>query len=195
MTIRILCTLTILLAGWIALASKASSAPAQEQYKMDAVHSGLVFRITHLGMSYTFGRFNDVQGSFSLDRSNPAGSSFQFTAKAASVDTNNAKRDQHLRGPDFFNAKQFPKITFKSTKVKATDKGYELTGNITLHGKTRPITIQLEKVGEGKDPWGHYRVGFVTSFKIKRTEFGMDRMLDVVGDVVELSMSFEGVRS
>jgi len=119
------------------------------------------------------------------------------------VDTGNAKRDEHLRGPDFFNAKEFPAISFKSTSLTATEsdgadagKAYTLAGDLTLMGVTKPITVQAVKLAEGKDPWGNFRIGFDTSFKIKRSDFGMTYGVDngVVGDEVTIMLSFEGIK-
>ena len=173
----------------------APSVSLAADYALDATHTGVVFKVQHLGMSYTFGRFNDVEGSISFDDVALDKSAFEFTVKAGSVDTGNKKRDDHLRGPDFFSAKQFPVIRFRSTKVETAEDGtYELTGEMSLHGKKRSITVPLTKMGEGKDPWGKQRIGFATTFTIKRSDYGMDKMLDVVGDDVTMMISFEGVR-
>jgi polyisoprenoid-binding protein YceI len=114
---------------------------------------------------------------------------------AKDVDTYDAKRDKHLQSPDFFDVGQHPLITFKSTSLKklAGDL-YEVTGDLTLLGKTRPITFQVRQTGYGKDPWGDYRRGFETEFTIKRSEFGMNFLLDVVSDEVDLTVSVEGIR-
>ncbi len=173
----------------------AADEPANEpsagtQYKLDPVHSSFYFKIKHLNVSYVFGRFNDAHGQYTLGEQ-PA---FQFTIQTKNVDTNTPKRDDDLRSPDFFNVKQYPKITFKSTKVSKSDAGYNVTGELTIHGKTNTITVPLEKVGENKDPWGGYRSGFATEFTLKRSDYGMDHMLDSVGDEVTLMISFEGVR-
>ncbi len=161
-----------------------------DQWKVDPDHSAIVFSISHLDTSNQHGRFNEIAGSVNTGEQ----ASFGFTVQAASVDTNNAKRDDHLRGPDFFNAKQFPTITFESTEATANEAGYALTGNITLHGVTNPITVQMVKVGEADDPWGKHRVGFESSFTVNRSDFGMDNMLEMVGDEVTLTVSFEAIR-
>src|SRR5205814_1693310 len=111
----------------------ASAAPAlaADDYALDAMHAAVTFKISHLGLSWTFGRFNDVSGGFTLDRDDPGKSSFALAIKTESVDTNNPKRDEHLRSPDFFNAKQFPVITFKSTTVKPIADGFEVAGEFT----------------------------------------------------------------
>ena len=197
MTRRIVLMLAALTVGvGLIGALRAQSAPAAPAtYKLDGVHSMVIFRIKHLGVSYTYGRFNDVSGTVKWAGSNPAGASFDVTIKAASVDTNEPRRDQHLRGPDFFDAKQFPTIRFKSTNTEAGEGGaFKLTGNLTLHGVTQPITVTFQQIGEGKDPWGGYRAGFESTFKIKRSDFGMTKILNAAGDEVTLMVSLEGIR-
>ncbi len=171
-----------------------STASAADDYKLDESHTGIVFVIKHLNMSYTYGRFNESEGVFAIDTNDPTRSSFSFTVKTASVDTGHKKRDEHLRSPDFFNAKQFPVITFKSTAVEAVEQGYRVAGDLTLHGVSRSLTVELEKLGEGKDPWGNDRIGFATELRIKRSDFGIDHMLSAVGDDVRILISFEGIR-
>ncbi len=168
----------------------AASQARGDAYKLDPSHAAVVFKITHLGLSYTFGWFNEVSGSFTTG-DDPA---FEFTVKTASVNTNFPKRDEHLRNPDFFNAKQFPVITFKSTGVKKDGDILHVTGDMTLHGVTRSITVNLKKMGEADDPWGNHRAGYATKFTIKRSDYGMDKMLELVGDEVTLMVSFEGIR-
>ncbi len=162
-----------------------------DNYKLDEAHMGFYFKINHLGFSETMGRFNKAQGTFTLDADK---SSFDFTIDAASIDTGVEKRDDHLRSPDFFNVKQFPKLTFKSTGVTVSDDTYSVAGDLTIHGVTRPITFQLQKIGEGDGPGGSYRSGFSTTHVIRRSDFGMDKMLPAVGDEVTMMISFEGIR-
>ena len=115
----------------------AGAARAAENYEMDGMHSGVTFKISHVGLSWIFGRFNDLSGNFTIDPSNPAGDSFAMTIKTESIDTNNRKRDEHLSSPDFFNVKQFPAIAFQSTAVKPSQDGYQVTGDLTMHGAQR----------------------------------------------------------
>src|SRR5947209_1273931 len=139
----------------------SSPAAAADTYQLDPTHASVFFRVKHLGVSYCYGRFNDLAGSLVLDEQNPANNSLQVQVKADTVDTNNAKRDQHLKGPDFFNVREFPVISFKSRQVKpVSPQAYEVTGDLTLHGVTRTITVQLQRVGSGRDPRGGYRTGF-----------------------------------
>jgi polyisoprenoid-binding protein YceI len=160
---------------------------------VDPVHSSVLFRSGHLGMSHVWGRFGDVAGTISFDEQNPAANAVEIEVKSASVDSGNAKRDEHLRSPDFLNAKQFPSITFKSQQVKQTDaNNYEVTGTLTLHGVSKPATVKLQKLGSGKTPFGDVRTGMETTFQIKRSDFDMKNMLEAVGDDVVLIVSLEG---
>jgi polyisoprenoid-binding protein YceI len=183
-----------LLVGLGLLLAAASSARA-EDYKVDPVHSSLVFRSKHFGVGYIFGRFNEFSGTFRLDDKNAANSAIEMEVKAGSIDTNFAKRDAHLKGPDFFNVKQFPTIAFKSTSFKKVDDAhYEVTGDLTLHGVAKPVTVKLERVGSGKDPMGTYRTGLETTFTIKRSDFDMKFMLEGIGDEVRITLAVEGMR-
>ena len=168
----------------------ASAAAGAMAYKLDGAHTSVYFRITHLGMSFIYGRFNNVSGRIAVGDD----STFDFSVKTADIDTNHAKRDNHLRSPDFFNARQFPTITFKSTEVHGHGEEIQVTGDLTLHGVNREISFHMKKMGEGSDPWGNERIGFATEFTIKRSNFGMTKMLNVVGDDVDLMISFEGIR-
>jgi polyisoprenoid-binding protein YceI len=171
------------------------SAPARaESFKLDPVHSSLIFRIKHLGVGYIYGRFNDFSGSFAFDK-DPARCALSAEIKVASIDSNNATRDKHLRSADFFNVKEFPKITFKSTRVRVLDaRTYEVTGNLTLHGVTKSVTARLERIGTGKDPFTKgVRTGFETTFTLKRSDFGMKFMTGAIGDEVRITLAAEGV--
>ena len=174
-----------------------SGAPARaDSFTIDPVHSSLIFRTSHLGVGFIYGRFNTFSGSFAFAR-DPAGCSLNVTIEAASVDTNNAARDKHLRSDAFFNVKEFPKITFKSTRVRLVGgKTYEVTGDLTLHGVTRPVTARLERIGSGKDPRTRaVRTGFQTTFTIKRSDFGMKFMLGGIGDEVRVILAAEGLQT
>lgn len=187
-------TRMVVMAAFMAVMGSGAREAAADQYKFDPGHTAVVFKISHLGMSETYGRFNDVTGSFTLASAEDDGSGFEVAIKTASVDTGNKKRDDHLRSPDFFNANQFPVITYKTTKVQTHDGRLNLTGDLTLHGVTKEVAISLKKHGEGKDPWGNYRAGFSAKFTIKRSDFGMAGMPDAIGDEVTLMVSFEGIR-
>lgn len=182
--------------GALSAALLASPAAfAADAYKIDDVHSHLNFKILHLNTGYQYGRFNDFEGTVWVDEKNPANSKVEITAKTESIDTRAPKRDEHLRSPDFFNAKQFPTLSFKSTKVEAAGKDtYKVTGNLTLHGVTKPLTFTFHKTGEGKDPWGGFRMGGEATFSINRFDYGINYMPDGLGKDVTLMLSFEGVK-
>ncbi|MBI4566544.1 MAG: YceI family protein [Planctomycetes bacterium] len=188
------------LALWLAPAGAPSvpasaASAAADKYEIDPVHSFALFKIKHFNLGYVWGRINGPAGAIVVDEADPSKSSVEVELKAENVDTANEKRDQHLKGPDFFNAKQFPAITFKSASVKKTgDATYEVTGDFTLLGVSKKVTATLTRIGAGKDPWGGTRVGFEGSFTIKRSEHGMKHMLDGVGDDVHISVAFEGVK-
>ncbi|MBL8878433.1 MAG: YceI family protein [Phycisphaerales bacterium] len=173
----------------------AAATVAADEYKVDAVHSSAIFRIKHMNVSYSYGRFNDISGTIKWDDEKTAESSLKVEVKVASIDTADAKRDAHLKSADFFDAEKHPTITFQSKSIKKTgDNKYEVAGELTLHGVTKPLTISLDKTGAGADPWGGNRAGFETTFTIKRSEFGMDKMLTGAGDEVRMIVSLEGVK-
>ena len=117
---------------------------------------------------------------------------FAVDIKATSIDTANAQRDNHLRSPDFFNVKQFPAIGFKSTAVKQVKGGFEVTGDFTMHGVTKPLTFTLEGGKESEFPKGVKRTGFTTNLVLKRSDFGIDKGVPMVGDEVHVEISFQG---
>ena len=166
-------------------------------YEIDTAHSMIIFRAKHNGVSYNYGRFNEFTGKIGMaDPMHISTSTVEFEVKAASVDTGNEKRDQHLRSSDFFSAKQFPVITFKSTKVKAKEDKkdvLEVTGDLELHGVKKSITVDVEITGraEGKD--GESLIGFESTFTIKRSEFGMTYGMGPVSDDIRLTVSIEAV--
>jgi polyisoprenoid-binding protein YceI len=165
-----------------------------DDYAIDTMHAGVAFKISHLGLSWVQGRFDRFAGGFTLDPDDPNRCSFAMTINADSVDTNNQKRDDHLRSPDFFNVKQFPTIAFKSTSVKAIPDGYQVAGDLTLHGVTRPITLAVMGGRKAEFPKGVQRTGFSTEVTLKRSEFGMDKLSPAVGDEVYIAISFEGTK-
>jgi polyisoprenoid-binding protein YceI len=181
---------TILAFSVVAFA--VAPAPADD-YAVDPMHTAITFRISHLGLSWTYGRFNDVSGSFTLD--DPANDGFALEIKTDSIDTANKQRDTHLRSPDFFNVKQFPVLSFKSTAVKKLgESDYEVTGDLILHGVTKSVTFPLKGGRKAEFPKGVQRTGYTTELTLKRSEFGMDKMLQAIGDQVHISISFEGTK-
>lgn len=171
-----------------------TTAFAADEYDYDLVHSSVSFKARHLGISWIHGRFNDVSGKFSLDREQPSKSTFELTIKVDSIDTANKARDEHLRQPDYFDTKQFPTITFKSTKTKVIEGGYEVTGNFTMHGKTQKIMLVLMG-GKEYDFKGTKRVAFSTEIALKRSDYGFDkRAIGPIGDKALIMIDCEGVK-
>jgi polyisoprenoid-binding protein YceI len=166
---------------------------AADTFAIDPVHSNVLFRIKRMDVSWFYGRFDGISGSITLDAAKPESSKVNVEVKIASVDTGDGKRDAHLKSPDFFDAKQFPTATFTSKSVKAAgDKKYSVTGDLTLHGVTKPVTIEVESVGKGKGfPDGEI-AGFLGTVTIKRSDFGMSFSLDALGDEVQLTLSLLG---
>lgn len=177
------------------LVACGTAARAADTYQVDPVHSSISFMISHAGISNIHGRFNDFSGKITIDPADPAKSSFALSIPIESIDTNNVKRDEHLRAPDYFNAKQFPAMSFQSTKVKAVDGGYEITGDLTLHGVTKPVSLTLkggDKVVEF--PKGTQRIGLVSEFSIKRSDFGMTVEPKALGDEVPIIIGIEAAK-
>ncbi|MEE9494861.1 MAG: YceI family protein [Gammaproteobacteria bacterium] len=185
-------------ASVIGLISFGQSATAEKaadgNYKIDPAHTSVIFSINHLGTSELVGRFNTLEGNLKLM---PKGdSTVKVTIDTASIDTNHKKRDDHLRGPDFFNARQHPEITFVSDKVSYTDNGEPETieGKLSLHGKKNPVTLAVTAIGAGKDPWGGYRSGYRASTTIKRSDYGMTYMADGIGDEITITLNIEAIK-
>jgi polyisoprenoid-binding protein YceI len=172
----------------------SSAARAADNYKLDPVHSTVVFRIKHSNASYFWGRFNAPNGTFSLDEADPTKSTFAIDIQAANVDTGNAQRDTHLKSPDFFNARQYPAIKFKSTSVKkaADPNKLEVTGDVTMHGQTKPVTAIVELTGKG-DMRGQQRAGVEATIDLKMSDFGM-KQNPGLSDEVRIVAGVAGVK-
>jgi len=146
---------------------------AADNYKVDPVHSSIIFRAQHVQTGYVYGRFDKFSGTVKVD-SDPSNMAFDISIDVNSINTGNEKRDGHLKSPDFFGAKEFSTITFKSKSVKsAGENKYEVTGDLTLHGQTKSVTIPVEKTGESNTPNFGQRVGFASTFTVKRSDYGM----------------------
>ncbi len=171
--------------GGLAVASPAAAAT----YKIDPDHTYVVFKVTHLGIANSYGMFRKTTGTY-----DPDAGKLDVTIDADSVYTANKKRDDHLRGPDFFNVKQFPTITFKSKKVKKSGDKAMITGDLTIKGKTKSVELVMKKVGEGKDPWGNFRTGYEGTLTVNRMDFGVDYMPDGLSKDITLTLSVEGIR-
>ena len=173
----------------------AAPARAAEAYKVDPVHSSSVFRIKHANAAYFWGRFNEPAGAFTLDEADPTKSSFTVELSADKIDTGNAKRDAHLKSPDFFNAKQYPAISFKSTSVKKGEGNtLQVTGNLTMHGVTKPVTANVELTGKGQFPPGVSRAGVEATLVVKMSDFEIKGMPGALSDEVKIVVSLEGVQ-
>ena len=170
-------------------AAPRQAAQSTQTFNVDPVHSSVMFRIEHMGVCNFYGAFTDVSGSYTLGEA----PSMQFTVKADSVDTRNEGRDKHLKSPDFFNAPEFPAITFKSTSAEKAGENWKVTGDLTLHGVTKPITAEL-KTWQPKETRQGLKSGFETHFVIKRTDFGMDTYVAEggLGDEVTVLVAVEG---
>jgi len=144
-------------------------------YTIDPAHSEINFKIRHLMITNVTGSFTKFEGTMESDKDDFTDAKVHFEADTDSVTTNNEQRDTHLRSGDFFDAAQFPKITFDSTSIEKTgEDNYKLTGNLTMHGVTRPETLNVEHLGVNKDPWGQTKIGFEITGKIDRTQFGLN---------------------
>jgi len=181
--------------GMVALFQARSHSDTEaKDYEIDGVHSAVIFTVSHLGISNTWGRFDSIAGTLKFGDGAGA-NAIDVTVKAGSISTGDAKRDGHLKSPDFFSAKEFPTISFKSKSWNKTgDKSYDVAGDLTLHGVTKSVTIPIKKIGEGKGPMGMYRVGFEGVLKIKRTDYGMTKYVGAAGDEVTLHIGIEGMR-
>ena len=186
---------TLVSAVTLALALPALALAAPVTYKVDADHSGVNFTIRHF-VSNVPGLFKDYEGTVVYDKDNPAGSKVEFTVQAASIDTGNADRDKHLRSADFFDVEKFPTLSFASTQVKAQDKDtLEVTGDLTMHGVTKKVTIPVDFLGTAKTPNGE-KAGFETRFTVNRKDYGIiwNRVMDtgpVLGEDVKVTISVE----
>ena len=160
-------------------------------FKVDPTHGYVEFTISHMGFSLVGGRFDKYSGDMVWDKDNPSASSINVTIETASVDTNHAQRDEHISGPDFLNVAKYPTITFKSTMYHGDADGGKLMGNLTLNGVTKPVTIDVKRLGEGKDPWGGYRVGFTGQTEINGADFGYSNKMVQVP--ISIYLSVEGI--
>jgi len=160
-------------------------------------HASINFAVKHLGYSVLTGRFDTFSGDFSYDPAKPEASSISISIDTNSVNSNHAERDKHLRSPDFLNVEKFPKATFVSKKVVVdadNKESFDLVGDLTLNGVTKSVTIDVEKVGEGKDPWGGYRAGFSGSTEITMKDFNIKMDLGPASQTVKLELHVEGVK-
>lgn len=175
------------------------SVPARaetEHYTLDKPHTQIVFMANHLGFSRSIGKFTDYSGSFTFDRGQPENSHVEVTINTNSLDLADLKWNEHLKGPDFFNVEKFPAMTFKSTDIKIlSDTTADITGDLTLLGVTKPVTLRTTYNKSDKFPFGErYVSGFSAHAALKRSDFGMTYGLPAIGDDIDLMIEVEGVR-
>ncbi len=176
-----------------------TTAQAVENYAFDikGQHAFIQFKVKHLGYSWLIGNFNTFTGSYTYDEAHPANSSVTAEIDVASIDSNHAERDKHLRSADFFDVSHYPKASFTSTSFEDKGNGRGLLkGNFTLRGVTKAISFDVKQIGAGKDPWGGFRRGFEGSTILHLSDYNMKKaaMLGPVANDVELFFSIEGVR-
>jgi len=172
-----------------------------EPWELDLAHSSVQFHVRHLMVSKVHGRFQAWSGSLMLDPENPARSHVEVVIDAASIDTREPKRDDHLRSADFFDVATFPQLTFKSTAVEANGPGeYTVTGDLTIHGVTRSVVLQVEGGDRVKDPWGGTRTGYSAKTTISRKDFGLTWNVALetggilVGDKIDIALEIEAIK-
>ncbi len=176
-------------------------AKTQQAWTFDLVHSSINFTVRHMVVSKVRGRFTRWGGTLAMDENDPSRAAVDVTIEAGSVDTGVEQRDAHLRSADFFDAERFPELTFRSTGVEKTGDGaYRLLGDLTMHGITRPVALDVEFAGSAKDPWGGVRAGFSARTTLDRKDFGLtyNQLLEtggvVVGEKVEIGIEVEAVK-
>jgi polyisoprenoid-binding protein YceI len=169
-------------------------AAAEGSWSVDPVHSSMVFRIKHMNTGYFYGTFNDITGTINFDEAKPEASSIEITVKTDSIETHNQKRNSDVKGKDMFNVAEFPTATFKSKSWKGSGDSFDVTGDMTMHGVTKPLTIKLEKTGHAKGQRGEM-IGFETTFTFKRSDFGMTFMPDGLSDEVKILSGLEAKKS
>jgi polyisoprenoid-binding protein YceI len=169
-------------------------------WQIDATHSQVVFAVRHMVISTVRGHFTAIRGTLEFDEAHPENASVEAEADVASIDTRDKNRDAHLLSPDFFDAQKYPIISFKSTKVERAGNDYKVTGDLTMHGVTRPVVFDVEYGGTIKDPYGLLRTGLNAHTKISRRDWGLttNQLLEtggaVIGDEVKIEMELEAVR-
>lgn len=177
--------------------------PIAGTWNIDPAHSSAEFKVRHMMISNVKGTFGGLKGVLTLDEANPANASVQASIEVGTVNTGDAQRDGHLKSGDFFDAEKFPQMTFRSTAVKKTSDGeYAVSGDLTLHGVTKPVTFAVEGPGTpGKDPWGNTRIGLSATAKINRKDFGLgwNSALEtggvLVGEEVTLTLDVQFIKA
>lgn len=171
------------------------------RWEIDPVHSEIAFSVRHMMVATVRGRFNQFQGVIEFDPAHPESGRVEVTIDAASIDTRNEQRDNHLRSPDFLNVEQYPTITFVSKRIEPLgDNRFRVVGDLTIRGVTREVALEAEFLGVGKDPWGGERAGFTARTKLNRHDFGASWNVALeaggflVGDTLDVTIDIEAVR-
>jgi polyisoprenoid-binding protein YceI len=174
----------------------------QLTYTIDPTHSSVHFSVRHLMVSNVRGEFSKLSGTIQVDSDNPANSSVEASIDTTSINTRDGQRDGHLKSADFLDVEKFPAMTFKSKKVTPHEGGATITGDLTIHGETRPVTLDVEgHPNEIKDPWGNQRIGMSATAKLSRKDFGLtwNAALEtggvMIGDEVKITIDLEAVRA
>jgi polyisoprenoid-binding protein YceI len=174
---------------------------ALQKWDFDLVHSSINFWVRHLMVSKVHGRFGKWTGLLEFDEEKPANSRIEVHIEAASIDTKEPPRDNHLRSADFLEAEKHPELTFKSTSVEGRDGRFQVKGDLTIHGVSKPVVLDAEFAGRVKDPWGGERAGFSAHTSISRKDFGLvwNQALEAggiaVGDKVEINIEVEAIKA
>jgi len=187
----------VVITSALSLASVLAVQAQAAEYMIDVkgAHAFVQFKIKHLGYSWLLGRFNEFDGGFSYDAKSPNDSKINVVIETASIDSNHAERDKHLRGKDFLDVKSYPKASFVSTGFKFADADNAVvSGTFTLHGVEKNISFPVTRVGEGKDPWSGYRAGFEGKTSLKLSDYGIDYNLGPASTHVEIELYVEGIR-
>lgn len=185
----------VIISSLLIMASTLPISSNAADYNIDSkgAHASINFKVSHLGYSFTQGRFNTFDGHFSYDANNVGASSVTVNVDTRSLDSNHAERDKHLKSDDFIDARKYPTATFVSNKViKNADGGLSIRGDLTLHGITKEITIDAMFIGEGKDPWDGYRIGFEGTTRLQLADFGIPVM--GASSYVDMTLYVEGIR-
>ena len=177
--------------------SSAKSAVERYAFDIEGAHAFVQFRIKHLGYSWLYGRFNEFDGEFTFNPADKSIVALTSTIAMPSIDSNHVKRDKHLRSKDFLDVEKHPEAKFVSDSYRSTGKHTgELAGKLTLFGVTKPVVINTEYIGGGKDPWGGHRQGFEGRLTLKPADFGKNFVprLGQSSEEVELMLTVEGIR-
>lgn len=184
------------------MSTTVTATPARTTWTIDAAHSQVEFAVRHLMISTVRGRFAGVKGNVIADDGDLSTAQVDVTIDVHTIDTREAQRDAHLKSADFFDAEKFPALTFKSTRVSDVQGNrFKLAGDLTMHGTTREVILDVTSEGRGKDPWGGERAGYSAVAKVNRSDFGLtwNQVLETggiaVGDEIKIALDLELVKA